>query len=105
VLYSRLINLNKIMKANANDANDQDKEPCEQHEYFHLLRMLNDISHSHPDISTALSYAATKSSDPTKQDFKDLLQGSSKRLDSSEYPRESLRALHSQSYEFYLPVC
>jgi hypothetical protein len=35
--------------------------------------MLNYIAHSHPDISTALSSAATKNTNPTKQDFKELL--------------------------------
>jgi hypothetical protein len=34
---------------------------------------LNYIAHSRPDISTAPSYAATKNSNPTVQDFKDLL--------------------------------
>jgi hypothetical protein len=46
--------------------NDQGKEPCEQCEYLHLLGMLNYIAHSRPDISTALSYATTKNSNPTK---------------------------------------
>jgi hypothetical protein len=53
--------------------NDQDKKSCEQHEYLHLLGMLSYIAHSHPDILIALSYAATKNTNPTKQDFKELL--------------------------------
>jgi len=53
--------------------NDQDKEFCEQHEYLHLLGMLSYIAHSRPDTLTALSYAATKNTNPTKQDFKELL--------------------------------
>jgi hypothetical protein len=61
------------MRTNANSMNDQDQEPCEQREYLHLLGMLNYIAHSRPDISTALSYAATKNTKPTKGDFKELL--------------------------------
>jgi hypothetical protein len=53
--------------------NEQGTEPYEQREYLHLLGMLNYIAHSRPDISTALSYAATKNNNPTVQDFKDLL--------------------------------
>ncbi len=53
--------------------NDQDKEPCEQCEYLHLLGMLNYITHSCLDISTELSCAATKNSNPTKEDFNELL--------------------------------
>jgi hypothetical protein len=67
---------NQPQRVNRNDergVNDQGKEPCEQREYLHLLGMLNYIAHSRPDISTALSYAATKNSNPSKQDFKDLL--------------------------------
>jgi hypothetical protein len=63
----------RAKRMDANNVNDQDKEPCEQHEYLHLLGMLNYIAHSRPDISTALSYAATKNSNPTKADFNELL--------------------------------
>jgi hypothetical protein len=35
--------------------------------------MLNYISHTRPDISTALSYAATKNKNPTKANFDELL--------------------------------
>jgi len=52
---------------------DQGDEPCEQREYVHLLGMLNYIAHTQPDISTALSYAATKNINPTKANFKELL--------------------------------
>jgi hypothetical protein len=61
-------------RTNANDnVNDQVNEPCEQREYLHLLGMLNYIAHTRLDISTALSYAATKNTNPTKANFKELL--------------------------------
>jgi hypothetical protein len=63
-----------ISRTNANDnVNDQGNEPCEQREYLHLLGMLNYIAHTQPDISTALSYAATKNMNPTKANFKEFL--------------------------------
>jgi len=52
---------------------DQGNQPCDQREYLHLLGMLNYISHTRPDISTALSYAATKNTNPTKANFDELL--------------------------------
>jgi hypothetical protein len=63
----------RIRRNDVNNVNEQGTEPYEQREYLHLLGMLNYIAHSRPDISTALSYAATKNSNPTVQDFKDLL--------------------------------
>ena len=63
----------RAKRMDTNNVNDQEKEPCEQREYLHLLGMLNYIAHSRPDISTALSYAATKNSNPTKEDFNELL--------------------------------
>jgi hypothetical protein len=54
--------------------NDQGNEPCEQREYLHLLGMLNYIAHTQPDISTALSYAATKNANPIKANFEELLR-------------------------------
>jgi hypothetical protein len=56
-----------------NNVNGDGKEPCEQLEYLHLLGKLNYIAHSHPGISTALSYAITKHSNPTKDDFNELI--------------------------------
>jgi hypothetical protein len=53
--------------------NDQGKEPCDQRENLHLLSMSHYIAHSHPDILTALPYAAMKNSNPTKGDFNELL--------------------------------
>jgi hypothetical protein len=38
-----------------------------------IYGMLNYIAHGHLDISTDLSNAATKNSNPMKQDFKELL--------------------------------
>jgi hypothetical protein len=56
--------VNQHQCASRNDAtktmNDQGNQPCEQRE-------LNYISHTRPDISTALSYAATKNTNPKKQ--------------------------------------
>ena len=63
----------RAKRMDANNVNDQDKEPCEQREYLHLLGMLNYIAHSRPDISTALSYAATKNRNHTNEDFNELL--------------------------------
>jgi len=48
-------------------------EPVEQREYLHLLGMLMYMTHSRPDIQTALSYASTKNTNPTKRDFQALL--------------------------------
>jgi len=52
---------------------DQGNQPCDQREYLNLLGMLNYISHTRPDISTALSYAVTKNTNPTKANFDELL--------------------------------
>ena len=63
-----------ISRNDANkNVNDQGNEPYEQREYLHLLGMLNYIAHTQPDISTALSYAATKNTNPTKANFEELL--------------------------------
>ena len=43
-------------------------------EYLRLLGKLMYITHSRPDVLTALSYAATKSKCPSKNDFNELLQ-------------------------------
>jgi len=64
-----------ISRNDANkNVNDQGNEPCEQREYLHLLGMLNYIAHTQPDISTALSYAATKNANPIKANFEELLR-------------------------------
>lgn len=42
-------------------------------QYLHLLGMLNYLLRSRPDISTALSFAATHSVSPTEDDFQRLL--------------------------------
>ena len=41
--------------------------------YLHLLGMLNYLLRSRPDIATALSYAASKASNPTVNDYKSLI--------------------------------
>ena len=48
-------------------------EPVDQGEYLHLLGMLMYMTHSRPDISTALSYASTKNVNPMLGDFNALL--------------------------------
>jgi hypothetical protein len=69
--------VNQPQRISRNDAmknvNDQGNQPCEQREYLHLLGMLNYVSHTRPGISTALSYAATKNTNPTKANFDELL--------------------------------
>ena len=50
-----------------------DSNPYDKRSYLHLLGMLNYLLRSRPDIATALSYAASKSSNPTEQDYEYLL--------------------------------
>ena len=50
-----------------------DDTPYDRRDYLHLLGMLNYLLRSRPDIATALSYAATKSTAPTYQDYDNLL--------------------------------
>ena len=50
-----------------------DDTPYDRRDYLHLLGMLNYLLRSRPDIATALSYAATKSTSPTYQDYDNLL--------------------------------
>jgi uncharacterized protein Usg len=47
----------QISRTDASNVNVQGIETCKEHEYLHLLGMLNYIPHSQPDILTALSYA------------------------------------------------
>ena len=47
--------------------------PIGSTKYLHLLGILMYLSHSRPDILAAVSFAATKSSAPTEDDFKDLM--------------------------------
>jgi hypothetical protein len=69
--------VNQPQRISRNDAmntvNDQGNQPCEQREYLHLLGILNYISHTRLDISTALSYAAAKNKNATKANFDELL--------------------------------
>ena len=44
-------------------------EPFDRMKYLHLLGMLNYLLRSRPDIATAVSYAATKASNPTRDDY------------------------------------
>jgi len=46
----------------------------DQRKYLRLLGKLMYLVQSRPDISTALSYAATKSKHPTEEDYKQLLR-------------------------------
>jgi hypothetical protein len=46
---------------------------CDQTTYLRLLGQLNYLTNSRPDILTAVSYAATRSKQPTMQDYEDLL--------------------------------
>ena len=50
-----------------------DSEPYDKRSYLHHLGMLNYLLRSRPDIATALSYAASKSSSPTQNDYESLL--------------------------------
>ena len=48
-------------------------EPYDRKNFLHLLGMLKYLLRSRPDIATALSYAASKSSKPTRHDYECLL--------------------------------
>ena len=50
-----------------------DETSFDKRKYLHLLGMLNYLLRSRPDISTALSFLATKSSKPTQSDYEALL--------------------------------
>jgi histone deacetylase 1/2 len=50
-----------------------DDEPVLQRDYLRLLGMLNYLTRSRPDIATALSFAATHSSNPLQSNFDQLL--------------------------------
>ncbi len=50
-----------------------ESEPYDRKNFLHLLGMLNYLLRSRPDIATALSYAASKSSKPTRHDYECLL--------------------------------
>ena len=54
-------------------ASDHDSTPIDPTIYLHLLGALLYVTHSRPDIMTAVSYAATKSVSPTTSDFDNLL--------------------------------
>ena len=55
-------------------AKDQTSTHIESSTYLHLLGKLMYLVNSRPDISTALSYAATKSHCPKQHDFESLLK-------------------------------
>ena len=48
-------------------------EPFDRKQYLHLLGMLNYLLRSRPDIATAVSFAATKASNPTFDDYTAML--------------------------------
>ena len=50
-----------------------DDSPFDRTTYLHLLGMMNYLLRSRPDISTALSFAATKAVSPTISDYERLL--------------------------------
>lgn len=58
---------------NDNSKIDNTSQPVDRTVYLHLLGMLHYITRSRPDISTAISFAATKSSHPTQLDYRNLL--------------------------------
>jgi hypothetical protein len=53
------------------EASDEAEEM--RSDYLHLLGMLNYLTRSRPDLCTALSFAATKSNNPTAANFERLL--------------------------------
>jgi len=52
----------------------QSSESISPNQYLNLLGKLLYLVHSRPDISTAVSYAASKAKNPTRQDYQSLLQ-------------------------------
>ena len=54
-------------------ASDYESIPIDPTTYLHLLGALLYVTHSRPDIMTAVSYAVTKAASPTMSDFNNLL--------------------------------
>jgi hypothetical protein len=55
-------------------AKPRNKNPFSKTEYLRLVGMLLYLTRSRPDIMTAVSFAATKSSDPEEEDLYDVLE-------------------------------
>ena len=55
-------------------AKDQASTPIESSTYLRLLGQLMYLTNSRPDIMTAVAYASTHSTKPTKHDFQDLIK-------------------------------
>ena len=75
--------------------------------YLRLLGQLMYLSNSRPDILTALSYAATKSTEPTKNDFDRLLQIVGYLRQTSDYglilyPRDKTESDDKEKDAFHL---
>jgi hypothetical protein len=62
------------LKTPVRDIDEMGDPEVPQVEYLHLLGMLNYMTRSRPDISTALSFAATHSARPVQSHFQELLR-------------------------------
>lgn len=62
------------LKPTVSSIDESSDSDIPQVEYLHLLGMLNYMTRSRPDISTALSFAATHSSKPMRSHYLELLR-------------------------------
>jgi hypothetical protein len=66
-------NNNNNNSNNTNNYQQSENQSIDSKKYLHLLGALNYLTKSRPDILANVSFAATKSSNPTERDYQDLI--------------------------------